>query len=122
MTKIEFINNVKEWTKEYMLKLDSKYNWRHYSDETWGEIYDLGNVFFTNKLFIDGKHSTIRKTHALDRDFINDIKREMERDKNKGVNVEYHILGAVIQEGIGYNPKSFEPFDGGYIRYIKIKK
>ena len=119
--KEEFINNIKEWTKDYMDGLNSEYGWRHYSDETWGKIYDLGNVYFTNQLSLNGKPSQTRKIHAEEEKFVEDIKREMERDKKKGFDVEYHILGAVIQEGIGYNQDG-ETFDGGYIRYIKIKK
>jgi len=121
MNKDEFINNIKEWTKDYMDGLNSEYGWRHYSDEAWGTVYDLGNVYFTDKLVINDRPSMTRKTHASEEKFIEDIKREMERDKKKGFDVEYHILGAVIQEGIVYNPNG-EGFDGGYIRYIKIKK
>lgn len=121
MSKEDFIKNVKGWTEKEMTKINSEYPWKHYSDESWGEIYDLGDIHFTDKLIIRDKHSMIRKTSGSDKEFVEDIKRQMEGYKKRGFNVEFYINGAVILEGIAYNPDG-KNGDGGYIRYIIVKK
>lgn len=122
-TKEEFIESVKKYTDDYINNPSYKdEEWEHYSNKAWGEIYDIGNVYHTDQLIIGEKYSETRKMVADNEWFVNWVKEEFERAKKQGIDIELHILGAIIQKNITVNVNDFERGDGGWIRYIKLRK